>query len=562
MLICACTKGDTNVCNTLIKIYSAIILVVAIVLNFFGNLFGIGDIIPTQPKTTEGTSISETYTETEETTTGRDLTVEDSSAETSEATSALPSTEPSTEITTKPVQITTLPQTTKEFGQKVSSATQLSAASFGGSDTDTFTGIAKGTNGSFVVCGVSVSTDSDLLNVPDDSWSENYGFVAKYGKSSLAPEWIKSVGSAYDGVRIEDVAVLKDGGIVAVGYTAAQDFASDPEFSGTIESFIVRYSADGAVVWKKLFGGKGSDMFMNVESLGDGFVVGGKTESSDGDFSDAPQTSVSKAVLISFSSDGNVLWKKYLSGNYASSVDGVATDSDGNIFITSVTGAYTGDYALVDGIGKGYLDTAVIKYSSSGEMLWAKSVSGSGRENFGAVAADGKGGCVVAGYYELTTNTVPDGTLAGVHNCGDTDAVAIRFNSDGSTRWIRSIGGISGEVINDIAATENGYAVVGYTSSANRDFASMGNKGATDSFVALITPEGNLAQVQGRGGARKDMATCAVFTTDGRLIVLGRTTSSDGDFSGMNSHLSDVLLGILGDIFTGYITKYKVTVSW
>ncbi len=549
-------------CNTLIKIYSAIVLVVAIVLNFFGNLFGIGDIIPTQPKPTEGTSFSETYTEIEETTTEKDLTVEDSSAETSEETTTLPSTEPSTEDTTKPTQGTTLPQTTKEFGQKVSSATQLSAASFGGTNTDTFTGIAKGSNGVFVVCGVSVSTDSDLLNVPDDSWTESYGFVAKYGKTNLTPEWVRAVGSAYNDVRIEDVAVLMDGSVVAVGYSAASDFATAPEFSGSIESFIIKYSADGTLLWKKLFGGKGSDMFMNVAALGNGFVVGGKTESCDGDFAGSVQTTVSKAVLISFDADGNVVWKKYLSGNYASSVDGIATDSDGNIFITSVTGAYTGDYAQVDGIGKGYLDTAVIKFSSSGEKLWAKAVAGSGRESFGAIASDGKGGCVVAGYYELTTNTVPDGTLANLHNCGGTDAVAIRFNSDGSRRWIRSIGGISGDVITDIAAMENGYAVVGYTSSNNRDFASMGNNGATDSFVALITPEGNLAQVQGRGGARKDMATCATFTSDGRLVVLGQTTSSDGSFSGMNSHLSDTLISILGDTFTGFITKYKVTVSW
>ncbi len=549
--------------NTLIKIYSALILVVAIVLNFFGNLFGIGDIIPTQPKETEGTSISEIYTEIEETTTEKDLTVEDSSSHITEESSTLPSTEPSSADTTKPITTaTTLPQTTKEFGQKVSSATLLAATGFGGSNTDSFTGIAKASNGSFVACGVSVSTDSDMLNVPDDSWSEEYGFVVKYGKSNLTPEWIRSIGSAYDGVRVEDVAVLKDGSIVAVGYSAAQDYASATEFSKTIESFVVKYSSDGTLLWKKLFGGKGSDLFMEIEALGNGFVVGGKTESSDGSFAGSEATTVSKAVLISFDADGNALWEKYLSGNYASSVDGIATDSDGNIFITSVTGAYTDDFASVDGIGMGYLDTAVIKYSSSGEMLWAKAVAGSGRESFAAIAADGKGGCVVAGYYELTTNASPDGTLADVHNCGGVDAVAIRFNSDGSKRWTRVIGGMSNDIITDITATENGYAVVGYTSSNNRDFSSMGNKGMTDSFVALITPEGNLAQVQGRGGARKDMATCATFTSDGRLVVLGQTTSSDGDFSGMNSHLSDVLISILGDSFTGFVSRYKVTVSW
>ncbi len=557
--------------NTLIKIYSALVLVVAIILNFFGNLFGIGDIIPTQPKETEGTSISETYTEIGETTTKKDLTVEDSSSQITQESSTLPSTEPSTNGTTKPVATTTtkpnttattLPQTTKEFGQKVSSATLLTANGFGGTNTDTFTGIAKASNGSFVACGVSLSTDSDLLNVPDDSWSDEYGFIVKYGKSNLTPEWARAVGSAYDGVRIEDVAVLKDGSIVAVGYSSAQDYASASEFSKTIESFIVKYSADGTLIWKKLFGGSGSDLFMCVEPLGNGFVVGGKTDSADGSFSGFDKPSASKAVLISFDADGNYSWKKYLCGNYASCVDGIATDSDGNIFITIVTGAYTGDFSLVDGMGKGYLDTAVIKYSSSGEKLWAKAVSGTGRESFAAITADGKGGCVVAGYYELTTNNVPDGTLADLHNCGGTDAVAIRFNSDGSMRWIKAIGGISNDVITDITATENGYAVVGYTSSNNRDFVSMGNKGATDSFLALITPEGNLAQLQGRGGARKDMATCATFTSDGRLVVLGQTTSSDGDFSGMNSHLSDTLISILGDTFTGFAARYKVTVSW
>ena len=103
-----------------------------------------------------------------------------------------------------------------------------------------------------------------------------------------------------------------------------------------------------------------------------------------------------------------------------------------------------------------------------------------------------------------------------------------------------------------------------YTTSSNRDFAQAGNKGQNDAFVALITPAGNLAQVKALGGARKDTASCVAYTTNGKLIVLGQTTSSDGDFNGMNSHLTDEFInnfGELGDMYSGFIAKYSVTIS-
>ena len=552
-------------CNTLVKIASAVVLIIAIILNFFGNLFGIGDIIPTEPKTTESTSVSQSVTYPAETTT-KEFTTEESTTE--------PVTEPSTEITTVPTTepttkettlqpstdpITTRPTTTKEFGPKVESATQENFASFGGSNTDTFTGIDTTSGGGYVVCGVTASTDGMLENVPADSWSESYAFVSKYDKN-MNLEWIKSVGSDYASVRIEDVAVLSDGSVVAVGYTTADDFASASKYKGTIESFVIKYSSNGNVQWKKLFGGSGNDMLMCVEPLGSGFVAGGKTDSKNGSFADNTENSNSNALLMSFDANGNKLWCKYLSGNYGASVDGIATDSDGNIFITCVTAASTGDFKI-DGMGKGYLDTAVIKFNSSGERKWAFAVASSGRDNFRAIVADENGGCVVAGNYELVTTYAPDGTFENLHNCGGIDAVAIRINSNGTKRWERSVAGFSDDFINDIAMTGNGgFAVVGYTSSGNRDFASVGNKGQSDAFTAFLTPAGNLADVKANGGARKDMATCAAYTTAGKLIVLGQSTSSDGDFDGMNSHLSDTFINLFGDAFTGYMTKYGVSI--
>lgn len=554
-------------CNTLIKIASAIILVIAIILNFFGNLFGIGDIIPTQPKTTEGTSITETVTVPDETTYTEPSTNEESTTKesTTEEKTFQHMTRP-TSVTAPPATgttnaVDTKPSTTQEIGPKLESAVQEAAASFGGSNIDNFTGIDATDDGGFVACGVSSSTDGSLKNVPDDSWKYSYGFVAKFDKD-LNPEWVNSVGSADGNVRVEDVAVLSDSSVVVVGYSAEDDYASADEFKGSLESVIIKYSADGKLIWKKLISGSATDMLMCVDSLGDGFVVGGKTESNDGSFAGSAESSVSKAVIMSFDKDGNILWSRYLAGNYGACIDGISTDDSGNIFVTSVTNASTGGFAAIDGMGSGYLDTAVLKYNSSGELQWGFAVAGSGKENFSAVAADGKGGCVVAGYYELITTYAPDGTFADLHNCGGIDAVVIRLDSDGKKLWQRSVSGFYDDFINDITVTaDGGFAVSGYTSSANRDFAALGNKGETDSFVALITPAGNLADVQGRGGARKDMSTCVAYSSEGKLIVLGKTTSSDGEFEGMNSHITDTFINLFGDAFTCFITRYRVTIK-
>lgn len=561
-------------CNFFVKISSAFVLVAAIVFNFFGNLFGVGDIIPTDPETpettvTEYTTLPEVITtkpvtvpSTEENTTVKAETTYTTVAPTTNApfpTAPKPTTVPSTAGTTTPK--TTKPQTTVEFGPKVDEAKIESFTDFGGTGTDTFTSARAVSKGGFVACGISNSKNGEFANVASD-WGNTYGYVAMFDKDAKTV-WVKALGSEEGNVRIEDVAALSDGSVVAVGYTTVTDIGYIPACRGSIDSFVAKYSADGTLQWIKCYGGNRTDMLLSVAPLDNGFVAGGKTDSTDKTFADSGEHSEAKAVLMRFDADGNIVWKRYLAGNYGATVDCIDTDSNGNIFFTSVTAASTGDFEI-EGMGKGYLDTAVFKYNSDGERLWSAAVASSGRDNFRAIAADGEGGCVVAGNYEMVTTYLPDGTFASLHNCGGIDAVVIRFNANGTKRWMRSVAGFSDDFINDIVKTANGgFAVAGYTTSSNRDFASVGNKGQNDAFAALITPAGNLADVKGLGGARKDASTSVVYTTNGKLVVLGQTTSSNGDFEGMNTHLTDEIVenfGQMGDMYSGFVAKYGVTI--
>ena len=62
-------------------------------------------------------------------------------------------------------------------------------------------------------------------------------------------------------------------------------------------------------------------MFTCVTATDTGFAVGGTSYSTTGDFADLPGTS---AIIMNFDANINIIWKKYLHGNAASTIGGIA----------------------------------------------------------------------------------------------------------------------------------------------------------------------------------------------------------------------------------------------
>lgn len=578
----------------LCKILCPVILIIAFLFNTVGNWAGVGDIIPTEecpfgcedhPTVSEETTEETTYPETtyEDLTNGSDVITEPSTEEPSSEPVTDPVTEPSTEepssepITepvtepsteepstdpvTEPTTKTPTTATTTESGPRIKSIVDKDFNGFGGTGNDVFTGSDGTADGGYVAVGTSTSKDGDLADVANGAWGDYYSFIVKY-KSDSSVEWIRAFGSINGGIRLEDIAELSDGSIIAVGYTAAYEFAAYEENEYSIEAIIVKYSADGKLLWQKSFGGKRSDMFYCVSKTGNGFVVGGKSDSIDGSFDGIGEEKVGRAIIMNFDFDGNILWNRYLEGDVGASIEGISADVDNNVFVTCVTAATKGSFASIEGMGKGFVDTAVIKYNYAGEFQWAYAISGTNRETFPAIVADGEGGCVVGGYYELMNNYKPDGALADLHYCGGIDAVAIRLDADGTRKWIKTVSGFNDDFIYDVVKTgDGGFAFIGNTTSGNREFVTVGNKGSNDGFAYFITRGGNAVNVVSQGGSRNDMALCGAYTETGGLMVFGQTMSSDEKFVGMNSHISDMFIELFGNCYTGYAAQYKIVIK-
>jgi hypothetical protein len=99
-----------------------------------------------------------------------------------------------------------------------------------------------------------------------------------------------------------------------------------------------------------------------------------------------------------------VLWAAQIAGTSSDYGYGVATDSSGNVFVTGVysaaltlynTGGTTGATLAFTNA----TDAFIAKYSSTGTVLWAAQIAGTGSDYGQAVATDPSGNVVVTGYY-------------------------------------------------------------------------------------------------------------------------------------------------------------------
>jgi hypothetical protein len=78
--------------------------------------------------------------------------------------------------------------------------------------------------------------------------------------------------------------------------------------------------------------------------------------------------------------------------------------------------------------------------------------------------------------------------------------------------------------------SDGGYIVVGYTTSNDGDVS--GNHGGGDSWVVKLDASGNLLWQKCLGGSGQDAVFFIQQTSDGGYIVAGDTVSNDGDVSG------------------------------
>jgi Beta-propeller repeat len=253
--------------------------------------------------------------------------------------------------------------------------------------------------------------------------------VAKYSGTGLL-RWKRQFGTAEAADYAAGVATDCDGNVYIAGYTEGSLGGAQ---RGGGDAWVAKYSAAGALHWKRQLGTSEWDVANGVATDDDGNVyIAGETFGSLGGSNQGDRD----GWIAKYSPAGAVLWKRQFAGvtEEQDTLSGVATDGDGNVYIAGDTWA-----------------AYVAKYSAAGTLLWTQlgpfldciaATSG--------VATDGDG------------NVYVGGALTGFDECSD--AYLAKFSRTGALRWTRTLD-ISGEDAAQSVATDgdgNVY-IAGYT---------------------------------------------------------------------------------------------------
>ncbi len=232
--------------------------------------------------------------------------------------------------------------------------------------------------------------------------------------------------------------------------------------------------------------------------------------------------------------DPTLSYSTYLGGSGEDKGEGIAVDSNSNVYVTGLTSS--ADFPGATGFGGGAHDAFVSKLDPSGVLVYSAYVGGSGDENGIGIAVDTTGEAYVIGNTQSADFPVTTGAFQAARNGAAQDAVVFKLNAAGSQLlYATYLGGTGTESGNAIAVDASGNAYLsGETIST--DFPTEVRyrrrmPGATDGFIAKLNPQGNgasdLMYSTYLGGTGPETPTAIALDSSNNAYIAGTTLSTD-----------------------------------
>jgi len=331
-----------------------------------------------------------------------------------------------------------------------------------GTSTSEFSnGVATTSDGSVYITGV---TFGDLDGETNAGYID--AFLTKYD-SEGTKAWTKLLGSSNSDSTSTGVAAASDGSVYITGYTSGN--LDGETNAGSYDAFLTKYSSDGTKVWTKLIGTSNSDLSKGVAAASDGsvYITGYTTGNLDGEINAGRRD----AFLTKYSSDGTKAWTKLLGTSNIEYGYGVATSTDGSLYITGRTKGN-----LDEETNAGSYDAYLTKYSSDGTKAWTKLLGTSTVDLSNGVATTSDGSVYISGYTH--------GNLDGETNAGSNDIFVTKYSSDGTKVWTKLIGTSNSDIGYGVATSSDGSLYISGYTHGNLDGET--NAGSTDAFLIKL----------------------------------------------------------------------------
>lgn len=288
------------------------------------------------------------------------------------------------------------------------------------------------------------------------------------------------------------------------------------------------------VLWQRCLGGSLDDIGFRVCQTSDGgYACMGYGASADMDFADSHG---SEDILITkLHADGTVQWSRVLGGTAEDRAIDLLEASDGSIMVVGNTYSNDGDVTA----NHGEMDIWLVRLSSLGTIVWQHTYGGSGNEVLGQLEEAVDGGFLI----HASTGS-GDGDVVGFHGGNGFDNWMFKIDAAGTVEWSRAIGGSAHDGGGHMVRMADGGILVNFSFTGSNDGDVTNHHGEGDCLLVKLNSSGVVQWTRAIGGSLAESGSDAVELSNGDIMLLGTTASSDGDIT-TNHGESDVLLARL-----------------
>lgn len=320
------------------------------------------------------------------------------------------------------------------------------------------------------------------------------------------------------------------------------------------EMLLVKYDNAGNILWARNASGINDEKAHSiaVDTSGNIYIAGyfsSPEVTFDGITLTNSGSGYADMFVVKYDADGNVVWAKSAWGPSQDYANGIALDPWGNVFVTGYFYSSSMDFGGASVTNAGEWDIFIVKYNSDGIVQWAKSEGGDWIDDAQSVAVDDEGNIFVAGWYSSSSITIGPSTLTNT-NCCSLDLLLAKYDSSGTALWAQSATGDWHDHTQSVTVDNSGNSyITGYFISSSLTFGptTLTNAGDYDLFLAKYDAGGNLVWAQGAasGGAR-EQAQSVTADDFGNVYMTGWFASSFITFG--STTLTNATIG-LDEIF-------------
>jgi hypothetical protein len=359
-----------------------------------------------------------------------------------------------------------------------------------------------------ILFGNVTLTNAGLINV----------FTVKYNTNGTALWAASSTASGNFSNEGWGTCLDPSGNVISVGMFQSPSItfgSTTLPNAGGGNAFIVKYGPTGNFLWANRSVASQGCIFKSVaaDAMGNIYALGWFTGPSvTFGTINITSTGSNNICLVKYDASGNVVWVRKSVGAGTHFGYGVSLDPSGN---ANITGGFSGStiaFGSTTLTNTGADDVFVVKYDASGNVTWAKNMSGSGVEKGQSISVDANSNVYVVGYFASTPLTA--GTN-NVSSAGSNDAFIAKYDGSGNELWIRRAGGSGNDYGYSVAATSTGLFMTGcmgtYANNNGGASITVGTltlnppPGSFDpSFIAQYDNNGNLLWADALGGGGDD----------------------------------------------------------